>query len=466
MFDSKKYWNERYVTGQSSGSGSYNELAQFKGDIINNFFEENEIKSIIDYGVGDGNQLKLINTKNRIYTGIDVSEFIIKKCKEYFKNDETKKFIHSYEINEDSKADVVLSCDVIFHLIEDDVYTEYMKNLFSMSNKYVIIYAKNEDVNHCQHVKFRKFSNYIESNLPEWQLIKHIPNKYPQLKLGQNNDKTSPSDFYIYILNKYMRNLPVYISITSIFQNQNILLETLKSIINQSKMPDKIFLYLSEEPYLLDEGFQNKKITDIQLLDFINNNQIISINWVKNTGSYRKLLPLLKDKWEEDCLIITIDDDTVYDSHLIQNLINDYYEQKCVVGYRGFTPSFDKVENFNYLKKKKEVQKLSLYNYLTGKGGILYKPEFFHKTQDLIFNHEIYLNFCHTADDIWFYIVRLLNNINCYIDDNKNWLTKDNTKSGLYVHFNNINNNNTVVFRNTIEKLKDLDLNNAKKVFI
>ena len=257
----------------------------------------------------------------------------------------------------------------------------------------------------------------------------------------------------------------VYISLTSIFQNQNILLETLKSIMIQSKMPDKIFLYLSEEPYILDKGFQNKKITDINLLNFINNNKIISINWVKNTGSYRKLLPLLKDKWEEDCFIITIDDDTVYDSHLIQNLINDYYEQKCVVGYRGFTPSFDKVENFNYLKKKKEVQKLSLYNYLTGKGGILYKPEFFHKTQDLIFNHEIYLNFCHTADDIWFYIVRLLNNINCYIDDKKIWLTKDNTKSGLYVHFNNKNNNNTVVFKNTIKKLKDLDLNNAKKVF-
>ena len=38
----------------------------------------------------------------------------------------------------------------------------------------------------------------IESNLPEWALIKHIPNKFPQLKLGQNNDKTSTSDFYIY----------------------------------------------------------------------------------------------------------------------------------------------------------------------------------------------------------------------------------------------------------------------------
>lgn len=53
-------------------------------------------------------------------------------------------------------------------------------------------------MNHCLHVKFRKFSNYIEDNFPEWQLIKHIPNKYPQLILGKNNEKTSPSDFYIY----------------------------------------------------------------------------------------------------------------------------------------------------------------------------------------------------------------------------------------------------------------------------
>lgn len=54
-----------------------------------------------------------------------------------------------------------------------------MQKLFNMSNKYVIIYAKNEDINHAQHVKFRKFSNYIEQNLPNWNLIKYIPNKYP-----------------------------------------------------------------------------------------------------------------------------------------------------------------------------------------------------------------------------------------------------------------------------------------------
>ena len=198
MFDSKKYWNNRYKSGQNSGSGSYNHLAQFKANVINDFVEKNQIKSLIDYGVGDCNQLKLINTKDLIYTGIDVSEFIISKCKKIFEDDKTKKFIIADSIDNKLRADLVLSCDVIYHLIEEDVYQKYMKNLFSMSKKYVIIYALDKNVNHASHVKFREFSSYIESNLTEWKLIKHIPNKYPQLELGANNHKTSPSDFYIF----------------------------------------------------------------------------------------------------------------------------------------------------------------------------------------------------------------------------------------------------------------------------
>lgn len=199
MFDSRKYWNDRYKAGGNSGSGSYNNLANFKADIINNFVTNNQIKSIIDYGVGDGNQLKLIDTKNVTYTGLDVSTIIISKCKEIFEHDNTKNFIHlDNVIDFDFKGELVLSCDVIYHLIEDDIYENYMNTLFAMSTKYVMIYALDNDINHALHVKFRKFSNYIETNLPEWKLIEHIPNKYPQLKLGQNNDKTSPSDFYIY----------------------------------------------------------------------------------------------------------------------------------------------------------------------------------------------------------------------------------------------------------------------------
>ena len=196
-FNSQNYWEQRYLTGGNSGAGSYNNLATFKASVINEFIKYNNIVSMIDYGVGDGNQLQLLNVNNVKYTGIDVSPHIISKCKETFHKYTNMTFVLDTEIT-DLSAELILSCDVIYHLIEDDVYLDYMKTLFSMSNKYVIIYAKNENINLATHVKFRQFTDYIEPNLNNWRLIKYIPNQYPQLILGQNNQNTSPSDFYIY----------------------------------------------------------------------------------------------------------------------------------------------------------------------------------------------------------------------------------------------------------------------------
>ena len=93
---------------------------------------------------------------------------------------------------------------------------------------------------------------------------------------------------------------PVYISITSIYQRQSELVVTLNSIISQTVIPDGIFLYLSEDPYLLDSGFKNKTITDKQLNQFIESNPLIKIIWTKNTGPYRKLLPLLEENLENE----------------------------------------------------------------------------------------------------------------------------------------------------------------------
>ena len=259
------------------------------------------------------------------------------------------------------------------------------------------------------------------------------------------------------IYERYFRSKkPVYISLTSIFENQNILLETLQSIMQQTRLPDKIFLYLSEESYIIDSGFADKKLTNSNLLKFINDNSIINIKWVKNTGPYRKLLPLLKDKWDEDCIIITLDDDVIYYTKLIENLVNDYNKHKCSIGYRGFTPLFNKLENFSYSKRNGNLQHLSLYNFFTGKGGILYKPQFFHKTHDLIFNDKIYLDTCPTCDDIWFYIVRLLNNVEGYLGKQKHSV-KDLPNSGLFKNFNSKNDNNTKSFKETLKKLEELE---------
>ena len=253
-------------------------------------------------------------------------------------------------------------------------------------------------------------------------------------------------------------NIPVYISLTSIFDNQERLYQTLQSIVVQKNYINKIYLYLSEVPYLLDKGFQNKKISNEILYNFLQHNKdIIEIKWVENIGSYRKLLPLLKQKWNENCFIITIDDDTIYDEKLIEKLLNDYEKYKCVISYRGFTPKLNSLDQFEYYKRD-TLKNLNRYNFSTGKGGILYKPEFFYKTKDLIFDHQIYLKECRTKDDIWFYLIRILNDVNCFIDKKK-YMKKDITGKGLYATYNRTyqsnknNKTNTVSLRNTMKLL-------------
>lgn len=243
-------------------------------------------------------------------------------------------------------------------------------------------------------------------------------------------------------------SIPIYISLTSIFKNQNILLLTLKSLINQSLKPTQIYLYLSQFPFLLDSGFSNRIITDKSLQKFINSNKnIITIKWVNNIGSYRKLLPLLQEKWQENCIIITVDDDIIYNKNLINNLIYHYNIHKCVIGNRGFTPKFDSLYNFNYQYKLKTIQKHA-FNLLTGCGAILYKPEFFHKSGQLIFNKNIFLKTCRTQDDIWFYLIRIANKINAFIANNQwtdNKFSQDLNHEGLYYIYNRYTKKNNFI---------------------
>ncbi len=89
-----------------------------------------------------------------------------------------------------------MSLDVIYHLIEDDVFNSYMNQLFDSSKKYVIIYSCNFEKVLAVHVRCRKFSDWIEKNKKDWKLIKYIKNKFPYRK--EKKAHTSFSDFYIY----------------------------------------------------------------------------------------------------------------------------------------------------------------------------------------------------------------------------------------------------------------------------
>jgi cyclopropane fatty-acyl-phospholipid synthase-like methyltransferase len=188
------YWEKRYAKGGTSGAGSYNALANFKAEVINEFIKSNKIQTIIEFGCGDGNQLSLAEYPN--YTGFDVSRTAIQLCKKRFKNDTSKNFFLITEYHESHKAELVLSLDVIYHLIEDNVFKDYITHLFRASTNYVIIYACNFDGEIDHHERPRKFTKYIEEEICNWKMIEHRPNKYPYDKNDPNN--TSRSDFFIY----------------------------------------------------------------------------------------------------------------------------------------------------------------------------------------------------------------------------------------------------------------------------
>jgi SAM-dependent methyltransferase len=193
--DSRSYWEERYKEGRTSGSGSYGKLKAFKAAVLNEFVQEHHVRSVIEFGCGDGNQL--IGLSYPAYLGLDVSQTAVGKCQELFKDDETKKFKTVEEYN-DEIAELSLSLDVIYHLVEDDVFENYMRALFMSSRRYVVIYSSNENIvrkNQGRHVRHRKFTDWIGSNIEEWRVLRKIENDFPYSGVAGEG---SHADFYIY----------------------------------------------------------------------------------------------------------------------------------------------------------------------------------------------------------------------------------------------------------------------------
>jgi SAM-dependent methyltransferase len=145
QFRSATYWEARYASGGVSGPGSEGHLAKFKAKVLNDFVGRHAIKSVIELGCGDGNQLSLSEYPQ--YVGIDVSPTAIIRCQELFQHDKSKRFLVSREncAQNPEPAELALSLDVIFHLVEDNVYEQYMRSLFDAATRFVIIYSDNQE---------------------------------------------------------------------------------------------------------------------------------------------------------------------------------------------------------------------------------------------------------------------------------------------------------------------------------
>jgi hypothetical protein len=108
----------------------------------------------------------------------------------------------------------------------------------------------------------------------------------------------------------------IYVSISTIPQRIKHLNESVKSLLNQTKKPDKIFINIP---------FKYQRFTEIIKDDQIPkfNSSLIEITRCEDCGPATKLLGSL-NKLEKNSLVILADDDHVYENYMIEKFFYFY----------------------------------------------------------------------------------------------------------------------------------------------
>lgn len=192
---SAEYWRQRYAAGGDSGAGSYGKFAVFKAQVLNALFVELQLRSVIEFGCGDGNQLKLLSIDD--YLGVDISPQALRRCREAFAGMPKRRFVLAQDYAGE-RAEGALSLDVIYHLVEDAAFDAYMRRLFAAAERCVVIYSSDREADAADglHVRHRRFSEWVRIEQPGWRLLRHVPNAYP---FRGDYRSGSFADFFIYV---------------------------------------------------------------------------------------------------------------------------------------------------------------------------------------------------------------------------------------------------------------------------
>ena len=192
--ESSKYWEARYRLGGESGDGSRGVNAEYKASVINHFIAQYEVRSLIEFGCGDGVQLEMFNTP--AYIGVDVSRTVIQQCRTRFSGDAGKRFILASDYAGEC-ADLSLSLDVIFHLVEDPVYNKYLDRLFAAAKRYVLIYSTSADLRDTgvPHVRHRDVAADVGRLFPQFERMAAAEESLPP---PVRFDRGLPTRFFMY----------------------------------------------------------------------------------------------------------------------------------------------------------------------------------------------------------------------------------------------------------------------------
>ena len=195
---SAQYWDDRYSRGGNSGAGSSGVLGRFKCSMLHALALDLDVKSILDLGVGDGGYLPF--PPEIRYTGADVSEGKLANLRSRFEEQGQCQFVPLAELGS-LTADMTLSIDVTYHLVEEAVFRDHCQVLFEAADRYVVIYSANGDPDPTctwmPHVKHRRVIDECRERFEgTFRLVRHFENPYPYDR--RRPEQTSFASFYLF----------------------------------------------------------------------------------------------------------------------------------------------------------------------------------------------------------------------------------------------------------------------------
>ena len=177
----------------------------------------------------------------------------------------------------------------------------------------------------------------------------------------------------------------------------------IESIMQQTVRPNRIILWLAKDEF---EG----KTLPVALR--MQQERGLEIAFCEDMKSYNKLIPSLQH-FPESC-IITIDDDAAYYPDVMEKLVYAHQDKPhdiCASRMHGMVMGDDgkPIPYANWQACINECPENNGLAFFTGVGSVLYPPHCF---TDEVFNKDVFMDICRTADDVWFNAMRLLNDVN------------------------------------------------------
>jgi hypothetical protein len=221
---------------------------------------------------------------------------------------------------------------------------------------------------------------------------------------------------------------------------------TIETVMRQTMKPNKIILWLEEA----------LKDTDIPLILKKQQSRGLEIRYCEDLKSYNKLIPSLL-KFPE-AVIITIDDDCLYNFDIIENLFTAYINNPAYIYalrlHRIKLNSKNIPEPYSGWNWEYEGFDASPLNFPTGIGGVLYPPHCFPPE---VFNKGVFTEICEHADDVWFKAMALMNGIlsrKAYSKDKggKDYLINNSVQDVTLAAWNNGKSENDVQIKAVFEK--------------